>query len=300
MAVAVRPTRPGSAVGPSIGSFVREHPVLTYYALVFAISWGGVLAVLGPGGLPPTLEQWQGVAGIYMYLAIIAGPLAAGLLMTAAVGGRAGLRDLLARWVRWRVGARWYAVALLTAPLAAAASGLVHRLFVPGFTPSFFAAEDKASLLLFGVVIGLLVASCEETGWTGFVIPHLRARHGLVATGLVVGLLWGAWHFPAFWETGSFSGAFPLAVLVARLFAWLPAFRILMIWVYERTGSLLVPMLMHAVLVVVSVVFQPLPGGVWALTYPLGLAAALWLLVLVLACARARGARRTAAACPGA
>ena len=37
--------------------------------------------------------------------------------MTGLVYGRAGLRDLLTRMTRWRVGARWYAVALLTAPL---------------------------------------------------------------------------------------------------------------------------------------------------------------------------------------
>jgi hypothetical protein len=32
-------------------AFIVRHPVLTYFALTFAISWGGVLLVIGgPGG----------------------------------------------------------------------------------------------------------------------------------------------------------------------------------------------------------------------------------------------------------
>src|SRR5215212_7112477 len=44
-------------------------------------------------------------------------PSVAGILLTGLLYGRAGLHDLLTRMRRWRVGARWYALALLTAPL---------------------------------------------------------------------------------------------------------------------------------------------------------------------------------------
>jgi hypothetical protein len=30
--------------------FIRNHPVVTYFALTFAISWGGVLVVIGGSG----------------------------------------------------------------------------------------------------------------------------------------------------------------------------------------------------------------------------------------------------------
>jgi hypothetical protein len=47
--------------------------------------------------------------------------LAAGALLTGLVAGRTDRRELLARLLGWRVGAGWYAVALLTGPIAWAA-----------------------------------------------------------------------------------------------------------------------------------------------------------------------------------
>lgn len=61
-----------------------------------------------------------------------------------------------------------------------------------------------------------------------------------------MGLLWGAWHFPLFAGTRDPSGSVPAALVVALLlFAWLPPYRVLMTWVYDRTESLLIGYLMH-------------------------------------------------------
>jgi hypothetical protein len=98
-------------------TFIKRHPVLTFYTLAFAISWGGILFLVGgPGRYPGTPEQ---VARLFLVvmLAWLAGPIVASLLMTGLVSGRAGLRELLSRLLKWRLGARWYALALLTAPL---------------------------------------------------------------------------------------------------------------------------------------------------------------------------------------
>jgi hypothetical protein len=86
-----------------------------------------------------------------------------------------------------------------------------------------------------------------------------------------------------FWEPGSFSGALPLAVLLVRLFSWLPAYRVLMVWVYDRTGSLLVAMLMHASLVASQLILMPLPlSAVPLLISILAWAAALWIVVAMI------------------
>src|SRR5205814_8067115 len=132
---------------------------------------------------------------------------------------------------------------LLATPLLSAATSFALSLASPAFLPAIVTTEDSASLLLAGVAAGLLVGIFEELGWTGLAIPGLRLRHGVLATGLSVGVLWGAWHLLAFWEGDTLSGALPLALLLARLFACLPAYRVLRVRVYDRTGSLLVAML---------------------------------------------------------
>lgn len=179
----------------NIKAFIKRHPVLTYYVLTFAISWGGVLLVIGGrSGIPGT--TWQTDPRLpFVILALLAGPSVAGILLTGLVYGRAGLRELLSRLLRWRVGARWYAVALLTAPLLMTAILFALSLLSPEFLPAIVTTDDKASLLLLGIAVGLGGGFLEELGWTGFAIPGLRQRHGVLATGLIVGVLWGAWHF---------------------------------------------------------------------------------------------------------
>jgi membrane protease YdiL (CAAX protease family) len=209
--------------------------------------------------------------------------------MASLVSGRAGLREVLARLLTWRVGVRWYAAALLTAPFLVMAVSLALSLLSPEFLPAVFMTNDKAPLLLSGLAAGLIVGIFEELGWTGFAIPRMRRRYGVLSTGLLVGVLWGAWHFIMFWEPGSFSGALPLAVLLVKLFSWLPAYRVLMVWVYERTGSLLVAMLMHASLVASQLILMPLPlSAVPLLTSILAWAAALWIVVAMIALANGR------------
>jgi hypothetical protein len=81
--------------------------------------------------------------------------------------------------------------------------------------------------------------------------PRLLPRHGVLATGMVMGVLWGAWHFPLFAGSAAASGPVPPALLIAALlFAWLPPYRILMVWVYDHTQSLLLMLLMHLAIVV--------------------------------------------------
>src|SRR4030067_33659 len=63
----------------------------------------------------------------------------------------------------------------------------------PVFLPGIFVSDDKASLLLSGITAGIMVGIFEELGWTGFAIPTLRLRYGVLTTGLIVGFLWGAW-----------------------------------------------------------------------------------------------------------
>ena len=261
----------------STDSFINRYSVTIYYALAFAISWGCILIAVGPNGI-------LGKEAVYLAgPSSLAGPSIAGIILTVLVYGRAGLRDFLSRLFRWQVGARWYAVALLTAPLLMAAILFALSLNSPGFLPAIVTTDDKASLLLSGIVAGLVVGFFEELGWTGFATPELRKRYGILSTGLVMGLLWGAWHFPLFLGSASSSGVLPPVLFLAvLLFSFLPPYRMLMVWVYDRTKSLFVVMLMHVPLAAGQfILVPPALSGVPLVTYDLVFAAALWVVIAV-------------------
>jgi len=178
-----------------------------YYALTFAISWGGILVLVGPGGIPGTREEFERLYPVVI-LALLAGPSAASLLLTGLVHGRAGLRKLLSLLLKWRAGIRWYASALLIAPLLFTVITFAFSLPFPEFLPGIVTTDDKASLLLLGIVAGLIGGFLEELGWTGFVLPNLRQHYSVFITGLIMGVVWGAWHLLInFWSSGSSSGA---------------------------------------------------------------------------------------------
>ena len=243
---------------------------------------GWVRALVGPSSLVNTNWQAEGKF-LSAVMVMLAGPSIAGLLLTGLVDGRAGYRDLFSRLRTWRVGIRWYAIAILPAPIVSAGV-----LFTLSMTSPLFTADNKAAVVLGG--LGAAVTTIlEEIGWTGFVVPRLRRRHSVPMTGLIVGVLWGLWHFlQQIFVSGTYTGGIPLlAFLMLSVFAAvasLTAYRVLMVWVYDRTGSLFVTTLMHGMLTASTIFwFTPIATGALFLANVWLVAAVMWLLVGALA-----------------
>ena len=290
MSIAVQRT-PGDAQSDSgdraskgLTSLIRRHAVASYYALAFAISWGGIVLLAGPGSFFST----GATIPLQAAIALVAGPAVACLLLTGLVDGRAGFRLLMSRLTRWRVGARWYAVALLTGPLVIGATMFGLSLVSSEFRPGIVTSNNKLSIVLIGIVLGLVSPFFEELGWTGFALPRLRARYSVLRTGLTMGLLWGAWHFPMFAGNTDPSGTLPSAVIVAALlFSWLVPYRVLMVWVYDRTGSVLMAFLMHAPVTAITFILAPAAAtsGTTLVVPVLVFGTIFWVLVAIVALA---------------
>ena len=273
----------------TIKAFVERHPLLSFYALAFTITWGGLIVVVGGPSEILGTPQLLGKRLALVMLAWLAGPSLASILMTGLVHGRAGFRDLLTRMTRWRVGARRYAVALLTASLLVTAVLLALSLGSPAFLPTILTTSDKVALLLMGMVGTVVGGIFEELGWTGFATPILlRQRYGVLGTGLIIGVLWGVAHLPLYyWASGNLSGALSPGFLVtAQVLAWFPAYRVLMVWAYDSTESVLLAMLMHASLTASQVIFASLATAVPLFTYTLVFGAVVWLVIGVVALAQ--------------
>jgi membrane protease YdiL (CAAX protease family) len=277
----------------TINVFTKSNPVISYFVLVLVISWGGMSLVAGPRIFGGTSWQTDPLFQLAI-LVMLAGPPVAGLVMTVLVTGKNGLRELFSRLLKWRVGARWYAVALLTAPLVQAAVLFALSLTSSVFLPTIVTAEEKIPLLLSGILVGLVGALLEEMGWTGFAIPRLRLRHSILMTGVIVGVVWGVWHLLQMaWVGSSSSEAIPLASFLFQFFfcaiAQLTAYRVLMVWVYDHTESLFLAVLMHASYIFSTLfVLAPPTTGAAFLTYTWLFTALLWVVVAGVALANRR------------
>jgi membrane protease YdiL (CAAX protease family) len=210
-----------------------------YYGLAFGWAWGVWLAagVLAPQALP---------------LAVLPGawaPTLSALVVTGLVDGRTGLRELAGRLLRWRVGPGWYGV---TAACVAGTVWAARRLFasfggdLPAMTlPPGVPAEAWPLAVPMVFVINLLLGGplAEELGWRGFALDKLRARYSGLTSALIVGATWAVWHLPFYWlSQKAVTGGLPFVWFGLLVVAW----SVMMAWVYINTGSLLLPVLMHA------------------------------------------------------
>jgi len=270
----------------TINTFIKTHPVPTYYAITFAISWGGVLILGAPYGMPTTSEQFAKVWAI-VFIPYFLGPSITSLLLTGLLDGREGFHGLLSRLIKWQVGIRWYAVALLTAPLLVMPILFLLSLVSSEYLPAIVTANDKIAVVLMGTMVGLIEGGLpEELSWTGFAVPKLKRHYSIFATGLIVGALHAVWHFlPTFWGSGDSSGVFDLLLFLSPCLFYigvLPAYRVLMVWVYDRTASLLVAILMHASLTASTLfILSPAATGIPLMIYYIVLTAVVWAVVAV-------------------
>jgi membrane protease YdiL (CAAX protease family) len=254
-----------------------RHPLLTYFALAFLVSWAAVYWLIAPTGIPGTGAEFLNRVPLVFFVMLL-GPSLAGLGLTALCGGRSGMRNLWARQRRWRLG-RWWAAPLIT-PALAALLGIL-AVWSPDLTPGLLTATDTGSLIVLALAIGLLAGCLEDVGWTGFALPRLQARWGWARAGLVLGVLWGLWHLLAdYWGNADAWGPLYLARYLLWCGAAFTAYRMLIAWALRHTDSLLLAQLMHAGFTGGQVLLMPAltPSGSALLWYA-AFAGGLWLLV---------------------
>jgi membrane protease YdiL (CAAX protease family) len=249
----------------NIAAPIKKNPVLAYFILTFTISWGGLFfGGGGVAGFPKSAEQFQAMMSFFIPVVLL-GPSLSCLILTWLISGRAGFRELLSRLLKWRVAIKWYVIALFSGPLILLVSLFLFSWISHKSFSGMIASINKAPNITMGIVAGLIVGFFEELGWTGFATPRLRGRHSILMTGLILGVIWGAWHvflnviFVKDVFTGGLNPALYLTSgIIGDLVGLLTAFRILMVWVYDRTKSLPVAMLMHAGLTAMTISSGPI------------------------------------------
>jgi membrane protease YdiL (CAAX protease family) len=240
--------------------------------MVLLISWGGSILA--------GMKLLQGAElelkdALPMAVAMLGAPCFVGIAWTYICDGRKGLQDLLARMTKWRVGARWYAVLLIFPLLILVVILSLSMLVVPELKPTF---------LQIGILFGLSAGFLEEIGWMGFVYPKMRLRFSILRASIYLGLIHALWHGVADFLGNYNSFGENWLPYFAGFFVFVVALRVIIAWVYENTGSLLLAQLIHASssgFLSVFVARTEFSGETWYIFY-VAYAVVIWLVAAII------------------
>jgi uncharacterized protein len=150
--------------------------------------------------------------------------------------GPPGLRALVARLTRWRVGWSWWAVALGLPPAMVLVAAVLNGA-AGAAAPAWPAWGGMALLFGLYLVNPLGGALGEEPGWRGYAQPCLQARRSALVSALVLGVLVAGWHLPLV-----ATGQLGIVGIVTTV-----AITVVYAWLFNRTGgSALITLVAHA------------------------------------------------------
>lgn len=245
-------------------AWVRRHQLAVFFVLAYAISWsaqipGYIFArregaeLNNEANTAHFLDLLRGEIhpGLTPYLLLFSlafGPSVAGVIVTAAVGGRAGLADLWHRVTLVRVAPRWVAVVLLL-PILLALVSLAVAFLVNGLRP--FGLDLLLPLSAFvPLLLYMLICTglAEEVGWRGYALPELQRRHTAEKASWLLGIGWGLWHIPSVLVGPYLLGQVHLglvAPILLGLTVGIVGWTIVITWIYNHTHSVFWIIILH-------------------------------------------------------
>lgn len=244
----------------------NRRDLMRFFVLTYAITWGVALLYLAlPDPMSRLFGEISPSAPLY-FLAVYAPSLAA-LILTFQTDRLNGVVRLLSR-LRPRL-ANWpyYLAVLVSWPLLDTLSLWLQHL-ITGEEVTYLALSE--GYLLPGILLFALITDAgplgEELGWRGYALPRMLQGSGSPLTvAIALGLIWGAWHLPAFFVAGTYQH--DLGMGIVWLLVGTTLVSVIMTWLFGRTGGdvLAAGVLVHLInnliqgrLVYVNLVYLPL------------------------------------------
>jgi len=197
----------------TIAEWIRRHRLIAFFGVAFALSWWAWPLWAAGVDIPP-FWAW--------------GPLLSALIVSG-VDGRRGYRELLARMTRWRVGWRWWAVALGTPVAVLAVAAVANVTFWDAPVPDLanLAWAEIGFVFALRFVDPLNGPLGEEPGWRAYAVPHLQQLWTPLRSAAILGALVALWHVPL--VTADQLALVGIPVTFAITFVY--------VWLFNRTGG---------------------------------------------------------------
>ncbi len=203
-------------------SRISFRSLTPFLMISFGLAWGILaLYIFLPEGMASVFGQLTGNHPLF-FLAVYA-PAIAAFIMVARTGGVRGLKCFLGRVLLWRCSSAWYAFLIIGVPLIFIVGSVIRgNLLAEPFPFMSF------HTLLAALALAAIKGPIEEFGWRGLALPLLQRKLVPVWAGLVLGIIWGLWHFPAFLLSGTqqsewsfaafFAGCLAISIVATALF----------------------------------------------------------------------------------
>ncbi len=201
---------------------IPVRSIIPFLLISFGLAWGILaLFIFLPEEMTEIFGELTGQHPLF-YLAVYAPAIAAFVIVFHKTGVR-GLKGFLSRFLIWRTSLLWYAFLFLGIPLIFVTGSLIKgNLFDDPFP------FTSLSALLLAMVFAIIKGPVEEFGWRGMALPLLQRKFTPIWAGLILGVIWGIWHMPAFLLSGTqqsewsfapfFIGCIALSIIVTPLF----------------------------------------------------------------------------------
>lgn len=231
-------------------SLIKRHPLVAFFVLAYGFSWG----------LYTLSAIWPDVPFLFPF-----GSLIAAVITASVTRGKQGLRELLQRCIRWRVGLRWYIVALIV-PVAICLVVVALNIMLGAPMPTVAQLGPWYSVLVLFPIAIIDAPLQEHVGWHGYAMPHFPASRSALANTLILGLLVAGWHLPLALQEGSITVPYFIGAVAST---------VVTTWVYfNARESALLAILYHTAANTVGLYLFPGFSGA-------DLSRAYWLLALV-------------------
>ncbi len=172
-------------------------------------------------------------------LAMVFVPALLAVILVALTGGRKAVGVLLKKLFQWRVGFKWYILAIGLALGVRLAMSLLALLFgwIPAIRLNDWSPPQFVIISVF-IVIGAIM---EELGWRGYALPRLLSVRPALASAMFSGVIWGTTHLALTLPGQMNAGSYWLPTIL-----YIAALSVILTWFYLQTqGSLAIPILYH-------------------------------------------------------
>lgn len=162
-------------------------------------------------------------------------PSIVALFFTIKTKGRKGVYELIIKQTVQKTRFKWFLLSITGIPLIASLSILTEL----NFELSKFSL--RTTQLMPQLLVIIMIALGEEYGWRGFLLPRLLKRFNLLYSSIILGLIWGLWHFPAY----LIGTGVPLQMNFMIFLLWIMLGSLLINWIYYETKSVGTSLLVH-------------------------------------------------------